>query len=126
DKDDEAHRETAETAELVHGDKFNKVVHRRVDPSSSLGQEHLPGVGSDSPCVRVKNVLGLVLAVILEQKSREVTILTQVEQILHVERVDADCRVRVDNLSTDEQRLARLSSTNAVHGETTWQTGNRT
>jgi hypothetical protein len=60
---------------------------------------------------------------VLEDQSREVTVLTKVEQVLEVERVDAVLRVVVDDLVRDEERLARVGGAQTVHRETTGQTG---
>lgn len=45
------------------------------------------------------------------------------QQILHVQRVDAILGVVLDDLVADEQRLVRVGCAETVEGETTGQTG---
>ena len=47
------------------------------------------------------------------------------QQILHVQRVDAILGVVLDDLVADEQRLVRVRCAETVEGETTGQTGDR-
>ncbi|KAI6770920.1 hypothetical protein HG531_009775 [Fusarium graminearum] len=91
DENDESHTETTETTKFGKRDKLDQVVHSRVNPTTSLRQEDGPRVGSNGPSLRAVEVLCLVLAVVLEEQSRKVSILTKVKQVLHVKGwVDAD------------------------------------
>ena len=45
------------------------------------------------------------------------------QQILHVQRVDAILGVVLDDLVADEQRLVRVGCAETVEGKTTGQTG---
>ncbi|KAL0769411.1 hypothetical protein CaCOL14_008719 [Colletotrichum acutatum] len=123
DEDNKTHGETAETAELGHGDELHEVVDGRVDPATSLREEDGPGIGRNGVGVGAVGILCLVRVVELEQQRRQVSILTEVEQVLHVQRVDTDGRVGLDDFATDKQGLAALGGADAVHGETAGQTG---
>lgn len=97
-------------------------MHGGVDPSAALRHEDCPAVGSDGPGVCAEDVLRLVLRVELQQQCREITILTQVQEVLHVQRIDSDFRVGLDDFFADEQRLPCFGSADAVHGEATRKT----
>ena len=62
----------------------------------------------------------------LEEQCREVSIFTEMEQVLHVQSVDTVLRVVPDDLVTDEERLVGIGGTEAIQGETTGQTSDRT
>ena len=96
DEDEEAHRETAETAELIEEDKFAQVVHGRVDPTTTLGEQNPPVIGGYSERVSVADELSLEIREVFEQQCRKVTIFTKVEEVLHVQRVDSVFRVILD------------------------------
>lgn len=46
------------------------------------------------------------------------------QQVLHVQCIDAILRVVLDELVGDDERLVRVWGANAIEGETTGQTGN--
>lgn len=77
-------------------------MYRRVDPSSSLRQEDLGRVGRNSLGVRVSYEFSLVGWEMLEDQGGQVSIFTQVQQVLQVEGIDAVLRVLVDDLVGDE------------------------
>lgn len=66
DKDDEAHTEAAKPAELLERDQFNQVMHRRVDPSTTLGQEYREVLRSDGPGPGTEEELCFVIGVVLQ------------------------------------------------------------
>ena len=74
----------------------------------------------------ITNELRLVRREMLQQQRRQVTIFTEVQQVLHVQCVDAVLRVVLDDLVADEQRLVRVRGTKTVERETTGQTGDGT
>ena len=67
----------------------------------------------------VEDKFRLVLLVVLEEQCRQVTILTEVQEVLHVEGIDSDLGVCPNNFLADKEGLSAFRSTNAVHGETT-------
>ena len=121
-EDNETHGETAETAKLVQEDELGQVVHRRVDPTPTLRQQNLPVIGGDGVRMCIPNELRLEVGEVLEQQGRQVSIFTEMEQVLHVQSVDTILRVVPDDLVTDEERLVRIGGTEAIQGETTGQT----
>lgn len=64
-------------------------MHSRVDPTTTLREEHTPVLGRRSLGLGIAHKDGLVVAKVLEHECRKVTILTEVEQVLGVQRVDA-------------------------------------
>ena len=53
-------------------------------------------------------------------------IFTEMEQVLHVQRVDTILRVILNKLVRDQEGLVGVGSTQTVEGETTGQTGGGT
>ena len=121
DHDDEPHRETAESTHLLQEDKLAKIVYRRVDPTPTLRQQNLPVVWRDRVRVRVPDEECLVHREVFHDQRREVSIFSEVQQILHVQRVDAVLGIVLDDLVRDEERLVGIRSAKSVHGETTGQ-----
>ena len=105
--------------------KFDQVVHCAVYPSTTLGHEYLPAFWRHGPGTSVEDVLRLVLRVKLQQYSSQIAILTQVQQIFHVQGIDAYFRVGVNDFATDEKRLSGFRSPDTIHAETTRETGHR-
>ena len=70
----------------------------------------------------VPDELRLVVREVLEQQCGQVTIFTKVQQVLHVQGVDAILRVVVDDLVADEQGLVGIRGAETVERETTGQT----
>jgi hypothetical protein len=95
-----------------------------VDPATTLREENLPVVGRDGVRVRVTDELGLERGEVLEEERREVPILSEVQQVLHVQRVDAVLGVVLDELVRDEERLVGVGGAQAVERETTGQACN--
>ena len=123
---DEAHGETAETAKLVQENKLAQVVHSGVDPATTLRKQNLPVVGSHRIRVRIANELRLEQREVLEKECREVTIFSEMQQILHMQRIDAIFRVVVDELVGDEERLVRIRGAETIEGEATGQASDGT
>lgn len=69
---------------------------------------------------------GLVILEMLENQGGQVSILTQVEEVLEMQRVDPILRIVLDDTMRDKQRLVRVWRTESVHGETTGQTSDGT
>ena len=74
----------------------------------------------------ITDELSLERREVLQQQGRKVPILSEMQQILHMQRVDAVLRVVVNELVGDEQRLVRVGCAQTVEGETTGETGDRT
>lgn len=73
----------------------------------------------------IPDELCLVVAEVFEEKCSQVSIFTEVQQVLHVKRVHAVLRIVVDDLVGDEEGLVRVVGSEAIHGETTRQTSDR-
>ena len=98
----------------------------RVDPSSSLREKNSEGIGDDSFADGLRTEDHLSLRESLEHERREVTILSEQEQVLLVKRVDnvlsvvlADVRVGQDGNPVAGFALGSLDT---VNRETTGKT----
>lgn len=120
--DHESHRETAETTELVQEDEFSQIVDGGVNPTTTLRQQNLPIIWSDGVCMGVPNELRLEVGEVFQQKRREVSIFTEMEQILHVQSIHAIFRIVLDQLVRNQQGLVRIRGTETIKRETTGQT----
>ena len=98
-------------------------MHRGVDPTPTLRQQNLPVIGGDGVRMCIPNELRLEVGEVLEQQGRQVSIFTEMEQVLHVQSVDTVLRVVPDDLVTDEERLVGIGSTKTIKCETTRKTG---
>ena len=67
DHDNETHRETAEATEPVKEYQLAEVVYCRVDPATTLRQQHLPVVRCDSESMRITNELSLEVREMFEE-----------------------------------------------------------
>lgn len=76
--------------------------------------------------MRISHELGLMPREVLQDQGREVSIFSEMKQVLHVQSVDPILRVVVNDLVGDEERLVRVRSAQSVDRETTGQTGNGT
>ena len=72
--------------------------------------------------MRIPDELSLEVGEVLEQQGCQVSIFTEVEQVLHVQSVDTVLRVVPNDLVTNEERLVGVGGTEAIQGETTGQT----
>jgi hypothetical protein len=125
DEDDEAHGKAAETAQFIKEDELGQVVDGGVDPSTTLRQQDIPLIRGDGVRVGVSDELGLVVPEVLKQQGCQVSIFTKMEQVLHMESVNAVLRVVVDDGLGDEEWLVGVGSAESVHSETTWQASDR-
>ena len=85
-------------------------MHSGVDPAATLGQQYLPVVRSDSVRVGIPNELGLAGGEVFQEQSCQVTILSQMQQVLHVERVDPVFRIIMEELGGDEEGFVGIGS----------------
>ena len=126
DHDHETHGETTESTKLLQENEFPKIMHRRVNPAPTLRKQHLPVIRSNSIRMSVPNELCLETGEMLEEERGQVTIFTEMQQILHMQGIDAILRVVLDELVRDEQGLVCIGGSQAIEGETTRQTGDGT
>jgi len=126
DEHEEAHREAAETEQLWQEQQFTQIVHRRVDPATTLRQQHAPRLGGDRACLRIRRELRLECREVLHEECREETILSEREQILLVQCVDERLSVFVNDTAGDDDRATLIGSTDAVKRETTGQASDGT
>jgi hypothetical protein len=117
DKDEETHRETAEAKQLGQEHKLAQIVHRRVNPTTTLGEQHTPGLGRDSMSDGIGNELGLERREMLEEERGEIPIFTEREQVLLVQRIDVAFCVIVNDTVGDDNRPTLVSCTDPVQGE---------
>lgn len=105
-------------------------MHCRVNPSTSLRQQHLEFVWYNSLAYGLRNENLLAFRESLEHERREVSIFAEEEQVLRVQRVDNVFRVVFNDIRVgknwDPVVLATLGGLDAVHAETTGQTGHTT
>ena len=117
DHDHETHRETVESTKLLQENKFSKIMHRRVNPTPTLRKQHPPVIRSNSVRIGVPNGwLRLEPREILEERG-QVTIFTEMQEILHMQGVDAVFRVVLDELVRNERGLVRVGGSQAMEGE---------
>jgi hypothetical protein len=122
DEDEEPHRETAEAEQLWQDDKFAQIVYRRVDPSSTLGEQDLPAFRCHGMCDSIRTELGLETGEVLHQQRRQESIFTETEQILLVEGVHIRLGVLFDDTVGDDDWATFVGCADAVEGEATGKT----
>lgn len=61
----------------------------------------------------------------LHQERCQITIFTEREQVLLVQSINIAFCIVVDNAIGDDDRATFVRGTNSVHGETSWQTSDR-
>ena len=84
----EPHRETTESAKVREENKLDQIVDRGINPSTTLREKNAPFIGCDG----VRNSIGrefhLECGEVLHHEGCQVTIFTEREQVLLVERID--------------------------------------
>jgi hypothetical protein len=105
DEDDEAHREAAHATEGVDEEQLKQIVDCRVDPAPSLRKQNFPAFWSCCQGSSVSDKGCLVRRKSLQQKRCEITVFSQVQQVLQVKRIDDIERERVDDRIAAEERL---------------------
>lgn len=73
----------------------------------------------------IANELGLVQREVLQEERSQVSIFSKVQQVLHVQGIDAVLRVVLDHLVGYQKWFVGIGSPQAIERETTRQTGNR-
>lgn len=130
DEDDKLHTEAEGTTEVADQDQLHQVVDSRVDPTATLREQNAERVGNGS----LANGLGdedlLSLGEGAEHESCQVTILTEQQKILLMQRVDDVLGVVLDDIGVGQDRnpvvLSSLGRLDAVHAETAGQAGDTT
>ncbi len=122
-EDEESHREAAETKQLRKENELAQVMDSRVDPPTTLRQQHPPRLRGDRMRQGIRIELGAERREVLEHQSRKVTIFTEGEQVLLVQGVDVRLGVLFDDAVGNDDRTSLVCCTDTVHGETTGQTG---
>jgi hypothetical protein len=97
----------------------------RIDPSSTLGQQHIPLARRDGMRDGVGCEFHLERGEILHHERRQVSIFSERKEVLLVKRVDVGLGVFFDNHGGDDDRAPLVGGPNSVDGETTGQTGDR-
>lgn len=127
DEDDKLHTEAERSAKVAHEHQFQQVVHSTVDPATTLGEQNQELVRDDSLTDGLRDKDLLALGEGLQHQSGQVSIFTQEKQVLLVQGVHHVFRVVFDNVRVGQDRhpvvLTTLGSFDAVHRETTGQTG---
>jgi hypothetical protein len=90
-----------------------------LDPATTLREQDLPVVGRDRVRLGVADELCLVKRKVLEEEGREVPIFSEMEEVLHVEGVDAVLGVVMDKLIGDQEWLVGVWGAEAVESEAT-------
>jgi hypothetical protein len=94
-----------------------------INPSPTLGKQNTPRFRSNSTSNSIRDELGLESWEVFHQESGQETIFTEREKILLVKGVNVGLGVLVDNTIRDDDWTAFVSSSNAVEGETSRETG---
>lgn len=134
-------RRLTETAHVGKEHQLGKIVHGRVDPATTLREQDTPRVGCDRHGVSIGDEFGLVVREVLEDERCQVSIFTEGEQVLLVQRIEntllsqsfamssniagkgilsgaAHIGVVVDDQRTDEEWFSFVGGTDSVHCET--------
>lgn len=85
-----------------------------VNPSTTLREQHAPGVRGHGTSDRICTKLGLERGEMFHQERRQETIFSEREQILLVQRIDVGLRVLVDYTVRDDDRSSFVGSTNPI------------
>lgn len=84
----QAPRKLTESAHVRKEHELGKVVDSRVDPATALRQKDVEPIGRDGHGQCIGRELGLVVREVLEDEGREVTILSEREEVLLVQGVE--------------------------------------
>ena len=122
----EPHGETTDATKFRQDSKLAQVMDGRVDPTTTLREQHTPRDRRHGPSDGIGLELGLERREMLHEERRQEPIFTQREQILLVKRVDIGLSVLVNDTVGDEDRTALVSGTNTVEGEASGETGHGT
>ena len=121
DEDDELHAEAECTTEISDKDQFHEVVHGRVDPSAALREKNGESIRDGSFADSLRNEDLLTLREGLEHERRQISVFTEQEQVLLVQRVDNVLRVVLDDVRVRKDRYPVARSTlrrlDAIHAE---------
>ena len=101
-------------------------MHSGIDPTSSLRQKDSPIIGSNCKSVSVADELRLEQGEMLQKNRCEVTILPEVKQILHMQRIDPIFGIILDDLIGNQKRFVGIRGAEAVEGKTPRKTGDGT
>lgn len=101
----------AETTKAGSEDELEKIVHGRVDPTTSLGEQNTPILWRSGLGLGIAHKDRLVVTKVLQHKRGQVSIFSEVQQVLGVQRVDAVLGVVVDHRVGNEQRTMCVGST---------------
>lgn len=77
-----------ETTHVGKEHEFSQIVNGRVNPSTTLREKNTPRVRSDRHSVSIGDKLRLVVGEVFENEGREVSIFSESEQVLLMERVE--------------------------------------
>mgnify|MGYP000032300207 CR=1 FL=1 len=97
--------ETAKTRRL---NQLEEIVDCGVNPATPLRKENAPIFGRSGLSLRIPNEHSLVIAEMLEDQSCQVSVLSEVEQVLRVKSVNAIFRVLIHDRCSDEERSMRI------------------
>lgn len=124
------HTEAESPAQISDKYQLHKIVHRRVNPSTSLRQQHLELVWYNGLAHGLRDENLLALRESLEHQRGEVSIFAKEKQVLRMQRVNNVFGVVFNNIGVGKNRdpivLATLGSFDAIHAETTGQTSHTT
>jgi hypothetical protein len=125
------HRETKSSTRIVNLDQFEKVVDRRVDPSSTLRKQYTEGVRDDGLTDGLLAKYVFALRKSLEHERSEVSVLPKKQKILFVQRVDDVFRIMFDDVGIGQNgdpvpRVIALGSLDPIHTEAARQASDST
>lgn len=95
----------------------------RIDPPTALREKNTPRLGRYSVRNRIRAKLGFESREMLHKESGQESIFSKREQILLVQGINVGFGILFDDPIGDDDWTTFVCGTNAVEGETTWQTG---
>jgi hypothetical protein len=124
---DKLHGEAEDSTEIGDEEEFEEVVDSRVDPSTTLTEKHPECVGDDGLADGLRTEDHFAARERPQHERREVSILSEEEQVLLVQRVDDVLRVVLDDVGIGEDGdpvpVVSLGRLETVHGEASREAG---
>ena len=122
EKDEESHRETADSAKVRENSKLAQVVNSRIDPTPALRKQDSPGNRCHGTRNRVRSELSLEIREMFHQQRRQESIFAEGEQVLLVQGVHVALRIFINYTVGDDEWSAFVIGADAVQSEATGKT----
>lgn len=96
----------------------------RINPSSSLRNKHTPLIGCIGFALSVRYEFGLVAWEMLQQQCRQIAILSKIQQVLHMQRIDLVDMVIIDDIIAAKKGSSSIDTPDPIHCEASRQACN--